>query len=929
MADKVTIEGNYPTGEVFKFTLDGASTYDQMQRLIDLTGSMASKISKRDPEELKRIDELKAGTVQYQKNRSALNATSSGLFDLDSALTDVKGSSSLVRGDFKGLSGALRGLNTPLSLVGTAASSLVGALMGYAESLRPALQRGIGGAVMDFAIYAKSAGMSMDSFTKALASTEGAFGMLGATQNEAAKNFSGLINSVRTATAATGNLGMNNEELAKFTAEQLKIAVQQGARGKVAQDRVINTSKELGEQFQELAQRTGKSITELAQYASKLVMDPTINNYIATLSSGGSEVSKAMQKFGSTMGALFGKQGEELANVAARTAVSGFPMFTEEMGKQLYAAMPAVAREIETMSRKAAQGYEPTPEDQARLKRILEEEYEKRQRYIRLMGMSSNAEDRAAAARIEQMYQQSRMYDEAQTKKRKEEADAAQKYNAQVNELTAKMHQLMVPLLQVLNAVDWNFMFDMLNGFAKTVETVMKTVFEPIAHVLGDTGGGKVLGALLGLATIAGTLGVAFVTVRNAAMALASVFRFMTGRGAAGAGGKGVLDDILGGGGKAPGGAPGGPAGPGKGPGGAPGSLGDLARREQELAAARAAEQEKLKARSAELYKKYRDEGLTATEAKRRADAHAAYQPDRTLGERLEAAKNSETAGRVKNFVKDWGPTIGLMMAGYAGSKLEQAGEERLKEDPNSVLGQMEKYGGKVLDFAGTWGSTIMFTTQIMKDYFPDALEKVKGFGSGVWDIAKKTLPGTVEKLETFGKSLGTWSTGLMNSPLLSALGSAATTYAISAIGGMAIDAALNKLFGVGNVQITEKDKKQDEANWQRMTGLEKAESGFLRTIETVGKFFGLSNMVKEAEAARIKNETEYFAKKDLETTGATAAQAQTKAEKEQLDQLKILNQHMEDMKDSSKATSYMSSRQVMTAEEHSRFLRQLTMKPN
>ena len=1117
MVDRVIVEGNLPGGETFRFNLDGISTYDQMQRLIDLTGSMAAKLNRNDPEEQKRLNTLISGNKAQQTYTSTLTGTTGSLNDFGDSLDNIRSTGALLKGDFRGLAGTLRSVNNPLVMLGSAASSMVGALMGYAESLRPALQRGIGGAVMDFAIYAKSSGMSMDSFTKALITTEGAFGMLGATQNEAAKNFSGLINSVRKTTAEFGNLGMSNEDLAKFTAEQLKIAVQQGVRGKQAQDRVIMMSKELGAQFQELAQRTGKSTADLAAMATKLVQDATVSNFIATLKNGGDDVSKAMQTFGSSMGALFGKQGEELANVAAQTAVSKVPLAIDKLGEGLIRVMPNYANELEIMARKAAAGYEPTETDRQRLKAVFEEEYERRQKNIQFLKYSGDAEAAAAAQRVEHMYQASRQYDTAETKQRQKEASAAQEFNAQVNQLTATLHQLMVPLLQMLNAVDWNVMFDVLNGFASTVKTITETVLGPIANVIEGTGAGKVVGALLALVTVAGVVGTAFLVLRNAALAVAGVFKLLTRSGVGrppgvppvpGTPGAPIPPGTPGGpippstpgapippgkpGGPIPPGTPGGPIPPGT-PGspippgtpgspippgtpggpippgtpggpippGTPGSpippgtpggpippgtpgtatpkpaggnptggmaeltrreqelaiaraeeqqrllkeqlkeqeklkvssaelyekyrkpdspippstpvspippgtpgtatpkpaggnptggMGELARREQELAIARAEEQqrllkeqlkeqEKLKARSAELYEKYRKEGLTATEAKRRADAHAAYQPNRTVREhydaaketakdKIAAAKNSETAGRIKSFIKDWGPAIGLMMAGYAGSKIAESGEKKLEEDPENIMGKLQVGAGETLDFIGTWGSSILFTTQIMKEYFPDALSKVKDFGGGMMSMAKDTFPKTVSKLTEFGSSLGSWSKTMMNSPLLGKLGSAAATVGIAAAGGFVIDAGLGAM-GVGKEDVTEKEKKQDDINWDNMNWWQKAESGAARTVENIGKLFGLGNLVTEAEKARIRDETEYFSKKELEDTSNNATNQRAKENKEQLEEMKKMNQHLEELNNRTNVNTGVQVRNVMSAEDQVRLMRAMSLKPN
>jgi hypothetical protein len=111
------------------------------------------------------------------------------------------------------------------------------------------------------------------------------------------------------------------------------------------------------------------------------------------------------------------------------------------------------------------------------------------------------------------------------------------------------------------------------------------------------------------------------------------------------------------------------------------------------------------------------------------------------------------------------------------------------------------------------------------------------------------------------GKGLGR---GLMTA------GRAVLPYALPAaamIGtGAAVDYGLGKL-GVGkdkegnDLQI---DKKQDDANWAKMSMGQKIQSGVGRGIEKVGSALFLDNMSREAQADRVKNETEYFKDKDF-----------------------------------------------------------------
>jgi hypothetical protein len=119
------------------------------------------------------------------------------------------------------------------------------------------------------------------------------------------------------------------------------------------------------------------------------------------------------------------------------------------------------------------------------------------------------------------------------------------------------------------------------------------------------------------------------------------------------------------------------------------------------------------------------------------------------------------------------------------------------------------------------------------------------------------------------GGILGMLGMGGLGKGLMTA-GKAVLPYALPAaamIGtGAAVDYGLGKL-GVGkdkegnDLKI---DTKQDDANWAKMSMGQKIQSGVGRGIEKVGSALFLDNMSREAQADRVKNETEYFKDKDF-----------------------------------------------------------------
>jgi hypothetical protein len=115
-------------------------------------------------------------------------------------------------------------------------------------------------------------------------------------------------------------------------------------------------------------------------------------------------------------------------------------------------------------------------------------------------------------------------------------------------------------------------------------------------------------------------------------------------------------------------------------------------------------------------------------------------------------------------------------------------------------------------------------------------------------------LPGrrTLGKVGGVAKKIG--GLALRAAPFAAA---GAAMYGVSNAG----DWALGKM-GVGkdaegkDIQI---DQKQDDANWNKMSWWQKAESGLARGVEKAGSFVGLDNLSREAQAKRIKTETQYL----------------------------------------------------------------------
>jgi hypothetical protein len=140
MADSTTIQGVYPDGSPFKFSLDGIATRDQMERLIKLTATMAKKQSKDNPDEKERIDLLEKGNKHYKEQNKNLKDINEGMDTFETSLEKASTVTSLFKGH---LFSAMRALDTPMSKLAAGMGGLVAGFVNYADDLRPALRRGV------------------------------------------------------------------------------------------------------------------------------------------------------------------------------------------------------------------------------------------------------------------------------------------------------------------------------------------------------------------------------------------------------------------------------------------------------------------------------------------------------------------------------------------------------------------------------------------------------------------------------------------------------------------------------------------------------------------------------------------------------------------------------------------------------------------
>jgi len=524
MAESVKITGNLADGTPISLSLDGASTQRQMERLIKLVAEMTAKITKGNSDlakqELQEIKNTKDHNEQLKESVTNQKNLNKGSLSFEDALDDLKTMSYKLQGGFLNLLTSSKNTGSFIAGMGV---GLVKNLFDYSDKMGEGLKRGVAGDVMDFAVSAKTAGVDMTTFTKALDESGGGFVMLGNGATEGAKNFAALAGEVRQATSSVGNLGMTNAENAIFAAQQLKVAVAQGYKDRQARDVVIRNTRELGKEFDDLAARTGKNVMEMAQSAMKLAQDPLVASFVRSAGLAGKTISVEIQKLAANFKGIFGEAGDKMAGDLAKSAMSGLPFAVTQSGKNMLMASSAVYSEMDRQAQLIKNGGKLDEADRERLRNVVLQEVDARGDQLRTMAMLEGPAGDSARAILE-MANEAQHYNDADRVLARKREQTAKDFNASVRDMQANLMALSIPFLKLINGVNWTFFIDILNGFA----TVLGIVLKPLAwlgEILGDTGLGSVIGGLLALATAGSLLVAGFGVLGNAVRLLTVVIQ--------------------------------------------------------------------------------------------------------------------------------------------------------------------------------------------------------------------------------------------------------------------------------------------------------------------------------------------------------------------------------------------------------------------
>jgi hypothetical protein len=791
-----TITGTFDD-KTFQFYIDGVATHGQMDKLLDkvdallkrfkadqLVKNQAEKERKAEKEQIAATNELRDKEHDSIEKRIEVEHVLNRVLSLQT---------SGIRGFLQPLDRSAVGLSVLAGVLGGAIGGFKN-LLDYSVHVGNALQMGIGGGVMDFAVSAKTAGVNLADFTKALQESGGGFAQLGGSATEGSRQFANLVREVRQATGSIGNLGLTNEQLAVFTAQQLKVAVSQGMRGRRAQEFVIENTREFGKELDELASRTGKSVVELAQAAMKVSTNPVIASFVKDAGALSGRLSTSAQKMVASFSAIFGERGAKVAEEALQSAMAGLPYIISKSGQELFTISSNVASEVERQAKITARGGEITEADRERLRNLVLQETKARGQELRqLASMPGPLQE--AALQILNMAKDAEFYNSREGRERKRQSDAARKFVEESNKLKATLQELSVPFLQLLNGIDWAGIFSVFNGLLQGIKMVL-TPLSWLGKFLGDTGMGSLLGAFIAIATVGGSL---YLVFKNLALVVGGAITAFKALGALFGvkKAKSIVEDIaptagrrkglgsvldifgsraqevslIGRGDKAdkplfvyvinggPGlpGLPGGPLG-----GNVPGTGGGARGAGAGTGAYRAGAKQRIR-------DIMREQGLTREQA----------------ASRYRAEEAGRAAGQAGRGMLDWLKTNKLavlgVFGGLAGAGLRESGERDLEENGNTAWGKTKEVLGTTLEYAGLFSGALLLMGDDLRGRIATG---IKNFGSSIWENAKMI------KEAGIGKTLKSWG------------GMAANTFSemlpkLKSMGTTALDFG-KKVFGTG-----------------------------------------------------------------------------------------------------------------------------------
>lgn len=193
---------------------------------------------------------------------------------------------------------------------------------------------------------------------------------------------------------------------------------------------------------------------------------------------------------------------------------------------------------------------------------------------------------------------------------------------------------------------------------------------------------------------------------------------------------------------------------------------------------------------------------------------------------------------------------------------------QRLEKSREATDIQTTDEGGKRgFDWTRIFSGLLDFDANLrgMKNVFSFVIDGMKLAFSGLLSVLAPVTAGITKLASMLASVVSSIATSVM--PALGALAKGAMKFAVPAAVMLGVGAGVDALAGTMGVGGKEIDAAKDEENWNKMTLLQKAESGLARGIEKTGEFLFMDNMANEAKSRRIKAESDYLEKTEANKT--------------------------------------------------------------
>ena len=320
---------------------------EEFRQAVNAAGDDADKLSKA----FKDLDKgIKSKDTQYRlrpgekyediyrRNTGGKNQSAENIKRIIGG--DVKGGvMGMLEGMFAGVAGRLMSILGPLAPLVTAFSASLGLAAAAAVRLYEVWQQGaqttikafgsgLGGlatTALSFAISAKTAGLTLEQFNKAVADAGNMAGMLDENIRNSGQRFADGAKQYLDSAKKANFYGQNIEQLMASYSRSVMMVGQAGLTGAEAQRTAQRMAEDQARELYRLAQTTGKSVDELNSAFDQLYRNDMFRAaQQRMLAAGERKAAQELETFGKTLAAIGGQFAGQITNELEYAALGGF-----------------------------------------------------------------------------------------------------------------------------------------------------------------------------------------------------------------------------------------------------------------------------------------------------------------------------------------------------------------------------------------------------------------------------------------------------------------------------------------------------------------------------------------------------------------------------------------------------------------------------